>query len=538
MSGVRDLVYSSALYRVSLRGRFHHGLAFQPDDPWPGNPERANELFQGTYTLGGQTVTVGANPPWRNPDGGDAWRSELHAFSWLRHFREAGGDSAVRAARSLAGTWHSHCGTYDPFIWRPDILARRLTNWCLNADLLIRHAELTYRSNILRSFGRQAKHLSRTADQMKSGAEGIATAVGLALVGYCLPESRAYAEKGLRLLADQLSRQILSDGGHVSRSPETLERVLRDLVLLKRVMMEVGEPAPDALINAIDRITPTLKLFRHGDGGLALFNGGTAGDADAIEITVKRSGIRGKPNLSALRSGYERLQGDRTAVICDFGGPDPQPGIGHAGLLSFELSHRRERIVVNSGASRPPSAQWQAALASTAAHSTLTVDDTNAVPVPEAGRKRRRGMETEAVRTESAEATWLDMSHDGYRQAYGITHRRRLYLDAAGRDFRGEDTLEPAPSKSRRSVPFAIRFHLHPDVQAVPSQGGDAVLLRLKSGRGWRFRMAGAELKIEDGVYLGDGRPRKTRQIVLHGVLEQEALAVHWAFGLIEGADA
>jgi len=535
MSGIRDLVYGSSLYRMSLRGRFHHGLAFQPRDPWPGDPERANDLFQGLYEMGGESIRSGPQPPWQGQQGGPLWLAELHGFVWLRHFREAGGEAAVRAARSLAGTWLSHCGQYDPEIWRTDILARRIINWCLNADLLIRHAELTYRSNLLRSMGRQARHLSRTADNVKSGPEAITASVGLAMAGLCLPESRPWAEKGLRLLAGHLSRQVLTDGGHVSRNPAILESVLRDLVLLKRTMMDLGEPPPDFLINAVDRMTPALRMLRHGDGGLALFNGSTVGVPAEIDFTVKRSGVRGKPNLSAPRMGFERLEGDRTAVICDFGGPDPQPGIGHAGLLSFELSHRRERIIVNGGAAVPSFEQWQAAMASTAAHSTLTLDDTNAVPVPAAGRKRRRSMEAEAARTESPDATWLDMTHDGYRQSHGYIHRRRLYLDASGRDFRGEDTLEPAGNRTR-TLGYAIRFHLHPDVEAVLSQGGDGVLLRLKSGRGWRFRTSGPAPVLEESVWLGNGRPRRTQQIVLHGSTGDEALAVHWAFGLIEGA--
>jgi len=534
MGRVRDLIYGSVPYRLTLRGRFHHGLAFQPQDLWTGDPDRANDLFQGHYELGGERVTVGSQPPWLGRQGGPEWRRELQGFGWLRHFRDAGGDAAVRSARSLAGTWLSHCGTYDSFVWRPDILARRLTNWSLNADLLLRHAELTYRSNILRSWGGQARHLSRTADQITDGPEAIATACGLALTGYCLPESRPMAERGLRLLTDQLARQVLSDGGHVSRNPRIMAEILSDLVLLRRAMMDVGEPAPEPLINAIDRMTPTVRLLCHGDGGLALFNGGTEANADRIAVAVKRSGVRGKPNQSAPRAGFERLEGGRTVVIADFGGPDPRPGIGYAGLLSIELSHRKERLLVNSGAGLPPSEQWRRALASTAAHSTLTVDDTNAVPVPEAGRRRKRNMTTEAARTESTEATWLDMNHDGYRQAYGLVHRRRLYLDNAGQDFRGEDRLEVTERKSASDIPFAIRFHLHPDVTAVLSQGGDAVLLRLKSGRGWRFRVSGLTPALEESVYLGDGKPRRTQQIALHGSVAGNEVICHWGFALIE----
>ena len=537
MRGVRDVIYGSAIYRMSLRGRFHHGLAFQPADLWDGDPARANDLFHGIYSFGGETVESGPNGPWPGHNGSDQWRAALHGFVWLRDFRSAGGDAAERAARALAGTWLTHCGQYESFAWRPDVLARRLMNWCLNADLLIRNAELTYRSNLLRSLGRQARHLSRTADKAPPGPPSITAAAGLAMLGHCLPESRTFAEKGLRLLADQVRLQIRSDGGHVSRDPEVLHAVLMDLVLLKRVMMDVGEPPPEPLVHAIDRITPTLRLFRHGDGGLALFNGATAGEPEQIEITVKRSGVRGKPNLSAPRTGFERMEGGRTVVIADFGGPNPEPGIGNAGLLSFELSHRKERVVVNGGSARPDTAQWSKALASTAAHSTLTVGDTNAIAVPEAGRKRRRRMEAEAARTESADATWLEMRHDGYRDNFGLQHRRRLYLDAAGSDFRGEDVVEIVEKRGDRPVDFAIRFHLHPQVRAVISQGGNAVILRLNSGRGWRFRVAGAEPRLEESVHLGDGSPRRSSQIVLAGSVAEESVAVQWAFGLIDGPE-
>lgn len=537
MRGVRDVIYGSALYRMSLRGRFHHGLAFQPADLWDGDPARANDLFHGIYSFGGETADFGPNAPWPGHQGSEQWRTALQGFDWLRDFRTAGGDAAERTARSLAGTWLTYCGQYDSFAWRPDILARRLINWCLNADLLIRNAELTYRSNLLRSLGRQARHLSRTADKAPAGPPAITAAAGLALLGYCLPESRSFADKGLRLLADQVRRQIASDGGHASRNPEVLHDVLRDLVLLKRVMMDVGEPPPESLVHAVDRITPTLRLFRHGDGGLALFNGAVEGNPARIEVTVKRSGVRGRPNLSAPRTGFERLEHGRTIVIADFGGPHPEPGIGFAGLSSFELSHRRERIVVNGGSARPAGPQWTKALASTAAHSTLTVADTNAIAVPEAGRKRRRRMAAEATRTESADATWLEMSHDGYRNNFGLVHRRRLYLDAEGGDFRGEDVLEIVERSHGRPTDFAIRFHLHPNVRAVISQGGNAVILRLKSGLGWRFRAAGAQPRLEESVHLGDGSPRRSTQIVLDGSIAEESVAVQWAFGLIDGPE-
>ena len=69
-----------------------------------------------------------------------------------------------------------------------------------------------------------------------------------------------------------------------------------------------------------------------------------------------------------------------------------------------------------------------------------------------------------------------------------------------------------------KGVGFAVRFHLHPDVEARLDMGGTAVSLALRSGEIWVFRQDGATaMTLEPSVYLEKGRlrPRQTQQIVL-----------------------
>ena len=66
----------------------------------------------------------------------------------------------------------------------------------------------------------------------------------------------------------------------------------------------------------------------------------------------------------------------------------------------------------------------------------------------------------------------------------------------------------------------SVRFHLHPDVDAVADLGGAAVSMALKSGEIWVFRHDGSgELSLEPSVYLENGRlkPRPSKQVVLSG---------------------
>jgi uncharacterized heparinase superfamily protein len=117
------------------------------------------------------------------------------------------------------------------------------------------------------------------------------------------------------------------------------------------------------------------------------------------------------------------------------------------------------------------------------------------------------------------------MSHDGYQQTFDLIHRRRLFLSAGGDDLRGEDRLT---GSGRR--PFAIRFHLHPDVAVSLSQNGQTALLRLASGAGWRLRAAGGTVSLGDSVYLGRrGEIRKTQQVVVAGDKRDEEAVVKWA---------
>jgi uncharacterized heparinase superfamily protein len=210
--------------------------------------------------------------------------------------------------------------------------------------------------------------------------------------------------------------------------------------------------------------------------------------------------------------GFQRLQAGRTVLIVDAGAPAP-PGIdrlAHAGTLSFELSIGRERMIVNCGAAPVTGAQWTDAARSTAAHSTLVIADTNSSELKPVGLGRRP-QTVSAERQEANGAHWLEASHDGWRKPFGAVHRRRLYMAESGEDIRGEDVIEASSGQ-----PYTVRFHLHPSVIASMQQDGEAVLLRLPSG-GWRLRAEGAQMALEESVYLGGSEPRRSEQIVLTG---------------------
>lgn len=520
--GLRTLAFGNPLYSLTLGRGGPTRLEAVPPDPWPGDADRGAALCAGEYRFAGRTL-VSEIPLWQPVGVGDAFLAELHGFDWLRDLRAVGGDAARRQARNLVGSWIDRHDSWHVLTWRPDVLGLRIANWLGTHDFYCASADDRFRARIFASLFRQTRHLARALPGRMEGAPLLIALKGLFYGMLCLPGSESRMEPAQKLLAQALKEQVLPDGGHVQRSPSIHLDLLRHLIDLRALMRAAKAEVPEALQHAIDRMTPAVRFFLHGDGGLALFNGTREGEAVLVDTALAQADAPGRPLKSARHCGFERIQAGRTLVLMDVGQP-PTVGLDvgtHAGTLSFELSVGRARMIVNCGSMAgldpaPNGAQaaaWALALRGTAAHSTLTVDDTNSSEAVADGGLARRPSKVTVERQEEDGAVLIEASHDGYRRPFGLTHHRRLFVNPTGDDIRGEDRLEGDGNR-----PFALRFHLHPSVQVSAVQAGNAALLRLGGGAGWRLRANGGDLTIEESIYCGDGSDiRRSSQIVISG---------------------
>jgi len=232
--------------------------------------------------------------------------------------------------------------------------------------------------------------------------------------------------------------------------------------------------------------------------------------------------------------GFARLTGGRTSVIVDAGSPPGgRAGVSaHASTCAFELTSGRRPVVVSCGSGAPFGAEWRRAGRATPSHSTLAVEGYSSSRLSgDVAETLSDRASVSALRLSSVEGgSGLHLAHDGWASTHGLSHVRDLVLSGDGRRLSGIDKLASltAAQKQRfervmtegrlEGVRFAVRFHLHPDVDAALDMGGTAVSLALKSGEIWVFRHdGGAGLSLEPSVYLEKGRlrPRASRQIVL-----------------------
>lgn len=520
-------LFKSRLWWMTLPRRAGTPLVFPSIDLWPGDAARGAVIIGGDFQCAGKTIRE-ADAPWLAAGVSKGWIATVSSFDWLRDLRAAGGDAARERGRTLIRRWIETHGTgWRDIAWRPDILGTRIANWIEYGALLTGGADAEFLETLTVSIRQQATHLQRTANFAAPGAPRIRALKGLIFAALAFGGGKAL-HKPMQTLEAQIGRDILSDGGHLSRSPAVQLSVLRDLIDIRAALRDAQQEVPESIQTSIDRMAPMLRFFRHGDGGLALFNGSDEDEGWLIDVTLTRSEARGKPLESAPHSAFERLTANRTLVLMDVGAPPP-PGYddeAHAGPLSFEMSTGKERVVVNCGAHRGDSADWHMAQRTTAAHSTITIEDQNAAEIlPDAGIGTRPNA-LPAERREADGNIWVEAGHDGYKRSFGIEHQRRIYLSANGGDLRGEDTLTGGGSRK-----YVTRFHLHPSVQASMVQEGSSVLLRLASGEGWRFRASGGVISLQESVYLGiRDVVKRTEQIVVSAATQDGNGQIKWAF--------
>jgi uncharacterized heparinase superfamily protein len=417
--------------------------------------------------------------------------------------------------------------------------------------LLLSDTDGRFYRRYLRSLAREIRYLRSTMLNISDGVPRLLVLIALCYASLCLNNHARHNRAITRRLSDELQRQILPDGGHISRNPNALIELLLDLLPLRQTFAARNIAPPPMLLNAIDRMMPMLRFFRHGDGNFALFNGMSATPNDLIATLLAYDDTHGTPMASMPHSGFQRLDASSTAIIMDTGA-SPPPNVSqdaHAGCLAFELSSGTNRIVINCGMPTTGRDNWRAFARETSAHSVLTYADTSSCEFVALTAMKRllRGapiisgpVNVETYRESLPNGIVLTASHDGYLSRFGFVHRRAIMLSSDGSRVAGEDAIEIAQGGAGRlgDGDFAIRFHLHPSVKASRLSDARGVMLVLPNRDVWTFEARDDKVELEDSVFLaGSDGPRRTAQIVIRQNARQ-VQNVRWSFSRSAGGVA
>lgn len=537
----RRRLRAGPVYRWRFTGRTPERVLIAPPDLRLADQQIALEIYYSRYPFAGHLVETGGKSPFQIEVANRDWQRSLHSFRWLRHMRSAGTELAAANARALVSDWISSNGSrISGVAWEPAIAARRIIAWLQHSSVVLQGAEFPFYRGYLKSLALQIRYLRSMAHEMPDGEEKLRARIALAFAALSLPASPSVLRSATRNLSEELDRQILPDGGHISRNPIAVLELLADLLPLRQTYANQAESPPDALIGAVERMLPALRFFRHHDGSIARFNGMGVTIPDRIAAIMRHDETAGAPLLHAPYSGYQRLSMDSTTVIADTGLP-PESQVSykaHAGCLSFEMSSGRQHYIVNAGVDAYGATEFRPLSRATAAHSTAALNDTSSARFSHSPRVNGllgapliagpRHVPSQRIDTHGMQG--FVASHDGYVPRFGIYHEREMALSNQGALLTGIDRFlrhggARPPDDGRDHV--TIRFHLHPDIELFRADKGVLVLTAPHAER-WVFACHEVAPQVEESIFFaGLGGPRRSRQIVLPFKASQFP-EVHW----------
>ena len=536
-----DRAVVSRLARGSLLSRLKHGrqplkLVAVPRDHVQGDRPRGELLMKGEFALGSEILplkdldftAVGTRRP---------FAEQLQGFSWLRDLAAAASrEKGARLAEAVVGRWLLAHGTKVDEAWAPHLWGERILFWAAYAPYILSSSDGGYRSALLNTLARGARHIEASADKAAAGLDRVTAWCGVVAAGLLVQGGVPRVARGEAGLARALASAQFEDGGLVSRSPSEQILLVDRMGLLRACYQAAKQTIPDGIEAAGQASLAALHGVTMGDGALSSWQGCGPGEAARLTALIEGCGLRARPLRQPGGWGYHRMSALGTILVIDAAPPPPQKIAeqGSASTLAFELSDGSQRLVVNCGGPGPLPTELPEELVqglrTTAAHSTLVLADTNSTNILADGSLGKGVEDVTIERTEDNDSSRLEATHDGYIRTFGMVHKRSLMLGNDGKELRGADQLIPKGRKKiRESAPYAVRFHLAPGVEATITADGMGAILRSRGAPPWNFRCRGGNLTVEESLWIdGRGQPRSTTQLVIVGEVSALGGEIGW----------
>lgn len=532
---------SSPFLRWRYGGAATEQILIVPQELRMADPSFWHEITEGHFGLASQVADLKGASPFRITPLSNAWAQELHGFGWLRHLAATEEEEAYEAARELVLDWISVNRRPGGVAFEPAVTARRVISWIAQANMLLEGADAKTYARIMSSLAEQLVALNTTWRNAPDGVPRLTCLVALVLSHLAVSGNDRGLKETQTLLVGELEKQILADGGHVSRNAAVLADIVLDLLPLGQCFHARGHTPPEAFATTVKRALSFLRFMRMGDGMLARFNGVSVGSPAVLATVLGYADAQMAMAGEGDVSGYARLERGDTIIIADAGSP---PAIetatqAQAGCLSFEISFGSNMLLVNGGTPGPADDDWIAIARSTASHNTLVLGETSSSRLMRHDKLEKitgglpiRGPDLALVKlSDEGGAAVMAAGHDGYVKRYGLMHNRRLQLSKDGRSLEGIDRLEPPNGRLRlkQDLPFSIHFHLHPDCTLEDMEYQSTVRIMMSDGQAFLFHADGADLFVEESLFFAESSgPRPGLQVVLRGATFGET-EVRWS---------
>ena len=472
------------------------------------------------------------NSIWENKKISNKDYKKLHSFNWLFSIDLK---SSNEITQSIIQNWIKKNKNYQPKNWEVDTLSKRIIAWIANSKITYDGSDIAYKNRFNEIINKQVNHLINEINRSNLVSDKMIGCTAIIITGISYKNER-FISYGLNLLKKIITSSFDDEYFPKSRSISQLVFYLKYFVLIRELLKESLNEIPEYLDEIIFYLG---KAYNFSWGSLKknlLFNGNFENDYSDFDKYLKLFRYNFKSDTQKL-SGYSILKNKNIILAMDIGSnPDKKFSENYqSGPLSFEFFFQGNKLICNSGYYQDHNHQLNRISKSTAAHSTMVLDNSsvcNFTKTKNGSNIVNKGFKTFNSNIINENNFWrIKGSHDGYLSKYGVIHERTIEFYPEENKIIGKDKL--IKKNNFKSSNFEIRFHLMPDTKVTKTQDGKSVLIELENS-GWRFSSSLGHIGIETGLYFGKKNTYKENQnIFISGVTQKEDQIIEWELNKI-----
>ena len=458
----------------------------------------------------------------------------LHSFLWLTRLDRK---NSKIITKDIIKSWINNFFNYDPNTWEMEITAKRIIAWASNTDITLENSDKSYKEKFFLSLIKQSNFLSKNLNNLFYDPNKIISCAAIILSGMIFKENDLNYKIGVRELEKIVKNNFDQNGFPKSRNPEEVFISIKYLILIREWFKEAQKPIPDFLNEIIRKCGSCYVMLSNSNKQFPLFNGATEvnhKDYDIFLKTLKYKFVNKNFEIGDLI----KIKKKKFEFFIDCGNPPPNNYAKYyqAGCLAFELFANKQKVICNSGYGKYLSPKLSSISRSTAAHSTLYINDTSsctfqknlAINKVYGNSLIQKHKVINKTYTEDKNFYSITASHNGYEKKFGCIHTRLIRISKNDDKIFGNDEI-----KKTKSYPnllnYFIRFHIYPNTKIVKTMAGNSILISLSNGEGWSLISEANDFRIEKNIFLGNkNKIINNESVSISGKIDREIISIKW----------
>jgi uncharacterized heparinase superfamily protein len=458
----------------------------------------------------------------------------LHGFLWLTKLDRK---NSKIITKNIIKSWIENFYNYNPNAWEMEITAKRIIAWLSNTDITLENADKVYKEKFFLSIIKQSNFLLKNLNNLFYPPGRIICCSAIILSGIVFKENNINYKSGIKELEKIIKNFFDENGFPKSRNPEEVFICIKYLILIRECLKEAQQPIPDFLNEIISKCGNCYAMLSCSNKQFPLFNGATEINHKDYDIFLKTLKYKFTSKSSQI-SGLFKIKKKKFELFMDCGNPPPSNFAKYyqAGCLAFELITNKTKVICNSGYGKYLSPKLTSLSRSTAAHSTLYLNDTSSC-VFQKNKTINKVYGNSLIEklkiinknyTENNDFYSISASHNGFEKRFGYIHTRGIQISKKEDKIFGIDELKKT-KKYSNSLNYFIRFHIYPDTKIIKTKAGNSVLISLSNGEGWLIKSETNNFEIEKSIFLGNKNKIINNEcIFISGVINKDFISVKW----------